>query len=77
MAAITVELNEDIAKDLRRLAAAQERSEKEIVCEAVASYVHSARPLPKDIGKYHSGQANVSERARDLLREAARDGTWP
>ena len=61
----------------RRLAAAQKRSETDIVREAVAGYVQSARPLPIGIGKYHSGQTDGSERARDLLREAAKDGQWP
>jgi hypothetical protein len=77
MTAITIELKDDIAEDLRRLAAAQERSETEIVREALTAYVRSTRPVPKGIGKYHSGQANVSEQARDLLRQAAKDGVWP
>ena len=77
MTAITVQLKDDIAEELRRLAMAQERSETEIVCEAVAAYVQTARTLPKGMGKYHSGQGKVSEQARDLLRQAAKDGTWP
>ena len=35
------------------------------------------RPLPKGIGKYHSGKADTSERARDLLRQALTDGLRP
>ena len=35
------------------------------------------RPLPKGMGKYHSGNGNVSENARDLLRQAVKDGLWP
>ena len=77
MTAITVQLNDDIAAELRRLAVAQERSETEIVCEALAAYVQTSRPLPKGIGKYHSGQGNVSEQARDLLRQAVKDKQWP
>jgi predicted transcriptional regulator len=65
MTAITVHLNDDMADELRRLAAAQERSETDIVCEAVAAYVQTARPLPRGMGKYHSGQGNVSEQARE------------
>jgi metal-responsive CopG/Arc/MetJ family transcriptional regulator len=71
--AITIELTDDLAEDLRRLAAAQERSEMDLAREAVATYVRSARPLPKGMGKYRSGHGTVSERARDLLREAARE----
>jgi metal-responsive CopG/Arc/MetJ family transcriptional regulator len=77
MTAITVHLNDDMADELRRLAAAQERSETDIVCEALAVYVQTARPLPKGMGKYHSGQGNVSEQARDLLRQAVKDKQWP
>jgi metal-responsive CopG/Arc/MetJ family transcriptional regulator len=74
---ITVQLDDAIAEELRRLAAEQKRSENEIVCDALAAYVHSARPLPKGIGKYHSGQGNVSEQARDLLRQAVQENKWP
>ena len=77
MAAITVQLNDDIAQELRRLAEAQERSEAEIVCDALAAYVLAARPLPKGMGKYHSGQSKVSEQARDLLRQAVKEKQWP
>ena len=77
MPAITIELADDVAEDLRRLAAAQERSETDILREAVATYVRFTRPFPKGMGRYHSGQTTVSEQARDLLRQAARDGTWP
>lgn len=51
MTAITVHISDDIAADLRRLAVAQERSEGEIVCEALIGYVQTARPLPKGMGK--------------------------
>jgi hypothetical protein len=66
-----------MAEVLRRLAAAQKRSETDIVREALAAYVQTARPSPRGMGKYHSGQANVSEKARDLLREAVKEGQWP
>ena len=77
MTAITVHLKDDMAEELRRLAAAQERSETDIISEALAAYVQTARPLPKGMGKYHSGQGNVSEQARDLLRQAVKDKQWP
>jgi predicted transcriptional regulator len=75
--AITVEIDDDLAQLLRRLAASHQRSETDIVREALAAYVQAARPLPRGMGKYHSGQGNVSEKARDLLRQAAREGQWP
>jgi hypothetical protein len=75
--AITVQVDDELAELLRRLAAAQKRSETEIVREALAAYVQAARPVPKGIGEYHSGQADVSARARDLIREAVKEGSWP
>lgn len=77
MAAITVHLNDDLTEEIRRLAAAQARSETDIVCEALDAYVRTARPLPKGIGKYHSGAGNVSEQARDLIRQAVKQRQWP
>ena len=75
--ASSVHLSDDMAKEISRLAAAQERSETDIVCEALAAYVETARPLPKGRGKYHSGQGDVSEQARDLIRQAVKDKQWP
>jgi hypothetical protein len=77
MTAITVELKDDIVEDLRRLAAAQDRTETEIVREALTVYVRSVHPLPTGMGKYRSGKSNVSEQARELLRKDAKDGVWP
>jgi len=77
MPTLTLQLNDDIAEDLRRLASAQARSETDIASEALTAYVRSARPLPKGMGKYHSGHRQTSEQARDLLRQAAKDGVWP
>ncbi len=77
MTAITVQLEDDMAEALRRLAAAQQRSETDILRDALAVYVQTARPLPQGMGKYHSGQGQVSEKARDLLRQAVEEGLWP
>ena len=77
MTALTVQFDDDLIERLRDLAAAQKRSETDIVREAVAGYVQSARAVPIGIGNYHSGRTDGSERARDLLREAVKDGRWP
>ena len=77
MTAITVQLEDDMAEALRRLAATQQRSETDVLRDALAVYVQTARPLPKGMGKYHSGQANVSAQSRDLLRQAVKEGLWP
>jgi hypothetical protein len=75
--ALTVQLDDELLKRLRDLAAAQQRKEADIVREAVADYVRSARPFPIGMGKYHSGRPDASERAGDLIREAVKDGQWP
>ncbi len=77
MTAITVQIDDDLADLLRRLASSQQRSETDIVREALAAYVQTARPLPQGLGKYHSGQGDVSEKARDILRHAVKEGQWP
>ena len=50
MPAITVELDDNMAEVLRRLAADQRRSETEIVREALSAHVKTARPLPRILG---------------------------
>jgi len=74
---ITLQLDDTVSEELRRLAAEEQPSEAEIVCDALAAYVHRTRPLPKGMGKYHSGQGNVSEHSRDLLRQAVQENKWP
>ena len=77
MTSITIHLDDDVAEALRRLAAAEQRTETEIVRAALVAYAQSARPLPKGIGKYHSGRPDVSEKARELIREDVKEGRWP
>ena len=56
----------------------QQRSTEDVVRDALSAYVRSARRvLPQGVGKYHSGQSDVSEQARDILRDATRSGQWP
>ena len=76
--ALTIELDAATAEALHELAAEQERSTDDVVRDAVSAYVRSARRvLPKGGGQYHSGQSDVSEQARDILRDATRNGQWP
>jgi len=77
MTSITVQLDDDVAEALRRLAAAEQRSETDIVRTALAAYAQTSRPLPTGMGKYHSGRTDVAERARDLIREDVKEGRWP
>ena len=73
MTAITIEMNDELAAKLRRFAADVERSEEDIVRDALTAYVESPRPLPKGMGKYRSGVSDTSERARELLRQVSPD----
>jgi predicted transcriptional regulator len=75
--AITIQLDDDMAEALRRLAVLEQRSETDIVRTALAAYAQSSRPLPKGLGKYHSGRTDISERARELIREDVKEGRWP
>jgi hypothetical protein len=77
MVSWTVELEDDLAEAVRTLAAAQHRSEREIVQDALAAYAQAGRPRPQGIGKYHSGCSDVSESAEDVLRGAVKEGRWP
>ena len=77
MLSLTVELDEPVAAAIRNMAAAPRAVEREIVLEAVAAYTHSARPMPRGMGKYRSGQADISERAKDILHDAAKEKRWP
>ena len=77
MLSLTVELDEQVAAAVRNMAAAQRRSEQEIVIEAVAAYAHCARPMPQGMGKYRSGQVDISERAGEILRDAVKERRWP
>ncbi len=77
MVSLTVQLDEHVAEVVSKLAAAQNRSESEIVQEAVAAYAQMTRPMPQGMGKYRSGRGDVSENAENILRDAAGEGQWP
>ena len=76
---LTIQLDEATAEVVQELAAEQRRSADEVVPDALSAYAHSAkRALPKKgIGKYHSAQSGVSNQARQILRDAVREGQWP
>lgn len=72
MVRTTLLLEEETAEALKRLADLQGRSAAEVIRDALAAYTSKAeRPSPKGVGAYRSGRSDVSERAEDLLREAA------
>jgi len=74
----TIQLDDKTAEVLQQLASTENRTEGEVVRDALAAYAQTGnRVLPKGIGKYHSGQGNVSAKARELIREAVREKQWP
>ena len=77
MVKTTVYLESDTALALRRMAEAQGRSQAELIRDALAAYAkRGKRPLPSGMGKYDSGETDISERAEEILSAAAKRGRW-
>lgn len=77
MRKLTVCLNEASVRAIRRLAVERRSTQSQIVREALAHYLRrSGRPPAKGIGAYSSGRTDVSERAEELMRLAARQRAW-
>jgi hypothetical protein len=73
MVKTTLFLDEETALTLSELARARATSPEQIVQDALAAFTPKVpRPAITGIGAYHSGRSDVSERAEELLREAAR-----
>ncbi len=72
----TVYLDDEIALAIRQLAETQKRSQADIIRDALRRYIkqtkRQGRPPLSGVGAYHSGRADVSEKAEELLRKAAR-----
>ncbi|MCS6951619.1 MAG: CopG family transcriptional regulator [Bryobacterales bacterium] len=78
MVRTTVYLPSELTVALRRLAEATGRSRADLIREALVQYVQRAQvPPPVRFGRYRSGRSDISERARELLRKAARSRRWP
>jgi len=77
MVTLSLQLDDQLAGLVRQLAAERNRSESEIMSEALAAYAQTKRPLPKGVGKYHSGQTDTSAKASQILSDAVRAGKWP
>jgi hypothetical protein len=68
----TVYIGDETMAALRQMARQQGRKQAELIREAVTAYVSAAPPpKPRGIGAYRSGRSDVSERAEEILREAA------
>ena len=79
MTKTTLFLEDETADTLKRIAESQGRTREEVIHDALSTYAvsrstteQSERPLPKGVGCYSSGRSDVSERAEELLRQAAR-----
>lgn len=74
----TVYMDSEVALTLRQLAAVQRRSQAEIIRDAILAYTSktAVRPRPKGVGAYQSGRSDISERAEELMRRAARSRRW-
>ncbi len=73
----TIYLDEEVALAIRQLADREQRSQAEIIREALRRYLKQAskrrKPFePSGVGAYRSGRHDVSQRAEELLRQAAR-----
>jgi predicted transcriptional regulator len=77
MVKTTVYLESDLALSLRRMAESEGRSQAELIREALETYTRGRkRTLPRGLGKYSSGEKDVSERTKEILREASKRGKW-
>ena len=77
MVRTTVYLTSETALALRQLAEVRGRSQADLIRDALASYTKRAvRPAAKGIGKYRSGEADVAQRAKEILAAAAKRGRW-
>lgn len=67
MATITVEISGAAADKLQHLVEAEQRSETQIVHDALESYAPRERRLPKGAGKYRSGRRDTSHHVDEIL----------
>ena len=74
---LVVDLDPNTALKLRAMAQAQGRSVEDLVADVLREYASKYKrpPLP-GMGEYDSGETDISERAEQILTEAARRGGW-
>jgi hypothetical protein len=68
----TVYLPEADYRRLKAMARKQKRTTAELVREAVAQYAGRRAAKPRSLGIGHSGRADLSERAEELLKGMGR-----
>jgi hypothetical protein len=73
----TVYLHNDLAVTLRQMAISQGRTQAELIRDALETYTKSnTKPISRGFGKYSSGETDVSDRAGEILMDAAKRGRW-
>jgi hypothetical protein len=74
----SIELDEQTAAVVQELATKENRAPAQVIHDALAAYAGKRkRPLPRGVGKFSSGQADLAQRDEELLRKAAKQGIWP
>lgn len=73
----TVYLDDDTVLAIRQLATREQRSQAEIIRDALKQYFESSVQQPErpgiiGVGSYRSGRSDVSANAETILRRAAR-----
>jgi hypothetical protein len=77
MVKTTVYIENDVAVTLRQLAAAEGRSQAQLIRDALEAYSKQrAKPVARGFGKYAGSETDVSERAEEILMDAAKRGRW-
>lgn len=75
MVKTTVYIDAETALALRERARSEGRSQSELIRHALKLYTEgSLRPRIKGVGEFRSGRSDISERAEELLKAAARRG---
>jgi predicted transcriptional regulator len=73
----TIYLDDETKFTLKRIAELEGKTQAQTLREAVAAYAVTLRkPRAKGIGAYRSGRKDVSEKAEELLKAAAKSGKW-
>lgn len=69
----TIELDADTERTLRQAAAREGMTASALAAAVLQQYARGVgRPTPRGIGAYRSGRSDVSSRAEELLRAAAK-----
>jgi predicted transcriptional regulator len=77
MVKTTVYIEPDTALAIRQMAEAQRRSQAELIRDALTTYTRQTRrPALPGVGEFDSGHTDTSERADEILRDAAKRGRW-